>query len=125
MKALDFTTGAAARFSASDCWAAFERRPKKNLQKSQNSSCINVTRGYIERMTTNQSNAATTKTFLASTDAKTRNEILANIASHYGITSAEAFAEVTDEEAEHLLDYVTGPIRTATSLLMKRHGLAA
>jgi len=28
---------------------------------------------------------------------------------------------VTDEEAEHLLDYVTGPERAATSLLMKRH----
>ena len=33
---------------------------------------------------------------------------------------AEPSAEATDEEADHLLDYVTGPQRAATSLLMKR-----
>lgn len=66
-------------------------------------------------------NAQINTNFLASTDAATKSSILANIAKHYGITSAEAYAEVTDEEAEHLLDYVTGPERAATSLLMKRH----
>jgi hypothetical protein len=66
-------------------------------------------------------NAQITSRFLAATDAKTKAAILANIANHYGITSAEAFAEVTDEDAEHLLDYVTGPERAATSLIMKRH----
>lgn len=76
-------------------------------------------------MTANQSNGPATKSFLASTDAKTRNEILLNIANHYGVTSAEALAEVTDDGAEHLLDYVTGSARAATSLLMKRHGFAA
>lgn len=63
--------------------------------------------------------------FLATTDAKTKNEILSAIANHYGISSVEALEEVTDEESEHLLDYLTGSIRTATSLLMKRHKLAA
>jgi len=67
----------------------------------------------------------TTIAFFAITDAKTKADILANIANHYGITSAEAEAEVTDPEAESLLDYITGPERLATSLLMKRHGLAA
>lgn len=66
-------------------------------------------------------NAQINAEFLAATDAATKAEILANIAKHYSITSAEAYDEVTDGEAEHLLDYVTGPLRAATSLLMKRH----
>jgi hypothetical protein len=61
--------------------------------------------------------------FLAVINATTKAEILGNIAANYGITSEEAFAEVTDAEAEHLLDYVTGPARLATSALMQRHGL--
>lgn len=72
-------------------------------------------------MTSNQINQA----FLNATDSKTKNEIIASIANHYGITEGEAMAEVTNEEAEHLLDYLTGNIRTATSLLMKRHSLYA
>ncbi len=70
------------------------------------------------------SNAQTTKAFLAITDAKTKALILNNIAKHYGITSAEAYDEVTDAEAESLLYYVTGPERSATHVLMCRHGLA-
>ena len=66
-------------------------------------------------------NAQITTKFFAATDAATKAAILSNIAKHYGITSAEAYEEVTDDEAEHLLDYVTGPERAATSLLMKRH----
>jgi len=31
---------------------------------------------------------------------------------------------VTNADAEHLLDYLTGSVRTATSLLMRRAGLA-
>jgi hypothetical protein len=62
--------------------------------------------------------------FLAAIPAATKALILNNIAGHYGITSAEAYDEVTDDEAESLLDYVTGAERTATSLLMKRHRLA-
>ena len=72
------------------------------------------------------SNTATqhaTEKFLAVIDAATKAAILANIAKHYGITSEQAFAEVTDADAEHLLDYVTGPTRSATSALMQRHRL--
>jgi len=69
-------------------------------------------------------NATTTKAFFAKTDAKTRNEILSSIASHYGITNEQAYAEVTDNEAESLLDYLTGSVRTAPHLLYKRHGLS-
>jgi DNA-binding transcriptional ArsR family regulator len=70
-------------------------------------------------------NQIATIAFFAATDAKTKIEILSEIAKHYGISESEALEEVTDAEAESLLDYLTGSIRTATSLLMKRHGIAA
>lgn len=70
------------------------------------------------------SNTATLA-FFAATDAKTKTDILAAIAKHYGISQSEALEEVTHEDAESLLDYLTGSIRTATSLLMQRHGIAA
>lgn len=67
-------------------------------------------------------NAITTAAFLNSVESATRKAILTNIGNHYGITADEAYQEVTDEDAEHLLDYVTGKERAATSLLMKRSG---
>jgi uncharacterized phage-associated protein len=70
------------------------------------------------------SNAERNAAFFKVTDARTQAKILENIAKHYGITSAEALEEVTDSEAESLLDYVTGPERAATHVLMYRHGLA-
>lgn len=69
-------------------------------------------------------NAQITAKFFALTDQKTVNAILDNIAAHYGIGRADALDEVIDAEAESLLDYVTGPERAATHILMKRHGLA-
>jgi hypothetical protein len=63
-----------------------------------------------------------TAQFLSMIAAADRAFILANIANHYGITHEEAYAEVTDEEAEHLLDYVTGAERWTTMALMQRHG---
>ena len=66
------------------------------------------------------SNSQINRSFLQSIHAKVKARILDEIASHYGITPAQAFDEVTDAEAEHLLDYLTGSVRTATSLLMKR-----
>lgn len=69
-------------------------------------------------------NAEITRKFFGLTDRRTTNKILDNIAAHYGITRMEAMNEVLDDEAESLLDYVTGSERAATSLLMKRHGLA-
>ncbi len=68
-------------------------------------------------------NAQITARFLAVTDAETKAEVLANIARHYGISEQEALAEVTGEEAQHLLDYVTGSARAAVCALMQRHGL--
>ena len=60
------------------------------------------------------------RSFLQSIHTKVKARILDEIASRYGITPDGAFNEVTDSEAEHILDYLTGSVRTATSLLMKR-----
>ena len=68
-------------------------------------------------------NGQINKMFLDSTDYNTHKDVLAAIAKHYGITADAALSEVTDPEAEHLLDYLTGETRTAVSLLMKRRGL--
>ena len=61
--------------------------------------------------------------FLAVIDADSKAEILESIAKHYGISAQEAYDEVTDDEAEHLLDYMVEPMRSAASVLMQRHGM--
>ena len=66
-----------------------------------------------------------TAKFLACISSKAANLILDNIAAHYGISRQDAMDEVTGEDAEHLLDYVTGPERAATSVLMQKYGFAA
>jgi predicted nucleic acid-binding protein len=63
-----------------------------------------------------------TEQFLSIIPSQTRNEILDNVANYYGISRQDALEEVTDIDAEHLLDYVTGATRSATSVLMQRHG---
>lgn len=61
--------------------------------------------------------------FLASTTPQTKRLILRNIAAHYGVNEDVALAEVTHQDAESLLDYVTGPERAAVSLLMRTYRL--
>lgn len=61
--------------------------------------------------------------FLNVIDGDTKTAILKAIGNHYGITPEEAFAEVTDDEAEHLLDYMVEPYRGAALVVMKRHGM--
>lgn len=63
------------------------------------------------------------KQFLALVDADSKAAILKTIADHYGCTVEEAYSQVIDEEAEHLLEYIVGPQRAATSVLMQRHGI--
>lgn len=65
----------------------------------------------------------TNTAFLAAISAEARNSILAAIATNYGITITEALDEVTHDEAEHLLDYLTGATRAAASALMQKHGM--
>jgi hypothetical protein len=68
-------------------------------------------------------NAQINRTFLSAVNSQSMASILNNIAQHYGITQQEALAEVTSDEAEHLLDYVTGPERQATLVLMRQAAL--
>ncbi|NLC21774.1 MAG: hypothetical protein GX771_07695 [Halomonadaceae bacterium] len=63
------------------------------------------------------------KQFLSVIDGKAKALILESIAVHYGITSQEAYDEVTAPEAEDLLDYLVEPQRSAASVLMQRHGM--
>lgn len=62
----------------------------------------------------------TTEAFLNSIPSETSAAILEHIAHRYGITTKEAFEEVTDPEAENLLDYLTGSVRAATHVLIQR-----
>jgi len=61
--------------------------------------------------------------FLSSIDSKSKSLILESIAKHYGISTSQALAEVTGSEAEHLLDYLTGPAQRYASVLMQAKGM--
>ena len=61
--------------------------------------------------------------FLSVIDEDTKKAILQSIADHYGISAKEVYDEVTHEEAEHLLDYMVEPQRSATAFLMTGYGL--
>ncbi len=58
--------------------------------------------------------------FLASIDSNTRYIIIDEISKNYKITSKQVLEEITHDESENLLDYLTGSTRIAVSLLMKR-----
>jgi hypothetical protein len=58
--------------------------------------------------------------FLNSVDQKMKNAILENIAKHYGISQQLALEEVTDELAENIMEYITGPNRAAFNLIYQR-----
>jgi hypothetical protein len=64
--------------------------------------------------------ATITIAFLNSLDLKVKNEILTNIANHYGISNQEACEDVTDEDAESIMDYVSGNIRQTVSLFFNK-----
>lgn len=63
---------------------------------------------------------ALTTAFLQQLSPKLKNTVLKNIASHYSITINEAYSEVTHEDAEGLMEYITGPERAAISLFYKQ-----
>lgn len=63
------------------------------------------------------------KEFLAAIDSDTKAKILESIATHYGKTPEQIFAEVTGAQSEHLLDYMVEPLRSATSILMQKRGM--
>ena len=49
-----------------------------------------------------------------------KNIILENIANHYGISPADAEEEITDEEAENIMDYITGTERPAFHVVYQK-----
>lgn len=63
------------------------------------------------------------KEFLDVVDAKTKAEIINSIAVHYDRTPEVILEEVTGADAHHLLEYMVEPMRSATSVLMQRHGM--
>ena len=63
--------------------------------------------------------------FLDSIDDGTKEDILANIATHYDITPSEACLEISDQEAEAIFEYMVGPERLATYTLMSRRGFVS
>jgi uncharacterized phage-associated protein len=69
-------------------------------------------------------NGAKTLRFFVAISQSTQHTILKNIANHYGITTAAALDEVTHDQAENLLEYVTGPERQATMVIMQKNGFA-
>ena len=69
------------------------------------------------------SNAKLNTLVLSMIDPRTKMYILDTIAKHFGISQADAFSEITDIDAEHLLEYLTGSVRTATSLMMQRYSM--
>lgn len=63
------------------------------------------------------------KLFLETIDAAAKTEIVESIAGHYGTDAESIIQELTDEEAEHILDYMVEPQRSAASVLMQKHNL--
>ena len=59
-------------------------------------------------------------TFLAAIGNEAKAVILDSIAQHYGISTQQAYEEVSNEYAEHLLAYMVEPHRTFASALMMK-----
>jgi hypothetical protein len=58
--------------------------------------------------------------FVSTLDNRTFFKVISNIANHYGISQEEALEEVCDNEAENIMDYITGSIRQSVSLLFNK-----
>lgn len=73
-------------------------------------------------MTEAQQNGEKNHLFLSVIDAESKADIINSIAKHYGTTATEIWEEVTAQDAENLLDYMTEPHRSGARALMMRHG---
>ncbi len=63
--------------------------------------------------------------FLNSLSAGEEEEILYSIALRYGRYAEQIEEEITEDGAEHLLDYMVEPCRTATYLKMRQWAKSA
>lgn len=68
--------------------------------------------------------ASLNRAFLEAAEPEARGMILNAIAKHYGVSSTQIYAEVISEGAEHLLEYMIEPHRSATLALMQHRGFA-
>jgi hypothetical protein len=82
-----------------------------------------IRKWFLIQTNKTMTNSKLTIAFLNSLDSKTKNSILSNIANHYGITENQAYEEVIDEDAESIMDYITGSIRTTVSLFFNQFKL--
>ena len=74
--------------------------------------------------TTNLNNGKINKLFLLTLDQRLYNEIVGSMANHYGISINEAADELFDEEAENILEYLQGNIRSACNVLFQKWKLS-
>ena len=65
-------------------------------------------------------NSKLNQLFLNSITPEMNLIVLSNIANHYGITNEDAKNEILDEEAESIMDYITGSTRSAISVIYQR-----
>jgi hypothetical protein len=77
----------------------------------------------ITQLDTKMTNSEKTIRFFELTGTEIKTEVLTVIAKHYGITNEEAFEEVTNSEAEHLCDYIVGPMRSHVHKFMVGHDI--
>lgn len=68
-------------------------------------------------------NAEATLKFFSYIGELRKDEYLTHIALHYGISNAEALAEVTNSETECLLDYLQGAHRIDALMRMRFYNL--
>jgi hypothetical protein len=60
---------------------------------------------------------------LANADRRIANQVVSNIAAHYGIPTQQVFGEIFDANAEELMEYVTEPVRSAAFAILQQKGL--
>ena len=65
-------------------------------------------------------NAQINKAFFENVQMPIKIIILSNISNNYGITNKEVKNEIFDNDAENILDYISGPNRTPISLLYQK-----
>jgi hypothetical protein len=69
-------------------------------------------------------NGKINEAFLWTLDGKTYGEIVGSVAKHYGITMEQATDELTDDEAENILEYLQGGVRNGCSALFQKWKLS-
>lgn len=81
---------------------------------------LTTTRAVAPRKTNGDINRA----FLDTITPQAKEQILDSIANHYGVTTLDIYDELVDSEAHHLLEYMTGPERSAAHVLMQKYHLS-